>query len=333
MDGYSFPSAHTSMSLAVYGFLALRIARELPVQRRWLPYSVAGLVVAAIGFSRLYLGAHWFSDVLAGLSLGLIWVALMGIAYDRHPAPRLPVRRLLVVTTLLLVFIGSWQTQHSLDDALARYAPRLQIRETTRDAWLAAGWQSLPAYRVDLEGQDRQPMNFQWAGTLAALRAHLENQGWWPPKHPDPLSVIKWLAPEPRIAELPVLPQVNGGQQQRLLLAAPLVDADKRLLIVRLWPSTLALQENHAPVWVGNAAYLQPDRGLPLITYLRTAADFETPLARLGNALNHGEDIDTVLRSRGPADATDHRQERVLLGWTADNGKRAATGHATHRLH
>jgi undecaprenyl-diphosphatase len=43
--GYSFPSAHTSMSLAVYGFLALMIARELPVPRRWIPYSMAGLVV------------------------------------------------------------------------------------------------------------------------------------------------------------------------------------------------------------------------------------------------------------------------------------------------
>jgi len=316
-DGYSFPSAHTSMSLAFYGFLALMIARELPVQRRWLPYSVAGLVVASIGFSRLYLGAHWFSDVLAGLSLGIIWVALMGIAYDRHPAPRLPVRRLLMMTTVLLVFAGSWQTQHYLDEELARYAPRLQIREATRDEWLTSGWQTLPAYRVDLEGQDRQPMNFQWAGTLEALRSDLEGQGWRRPKHPDPLSAINWLAPAPLITELPVLPQVNDGQNQRLLLAAPLPDSGNRLLIVRLWPSTLALRESHTPIWVGNAAYLQIDQELPLITYLRTALDFETPLAMLGNALNQGGGIETVMRSRVPADIPSRWQGRVLLGWEA----------------
>ena len=40
-EGFSFPSAHTSMSLAIYGFLALMVARELPPRRRWLPLAAA----------------------------------------------------------------------------------------------------------------------------------------------------------------------------------------------------------------------------------------------------------------------------------------------------
>ena len=68
---------------------ALLIARELRFSRRWLPYLAASLLIAPIALSRVYLGAQWFSDILAGLSLGIIWVALIGIAYDRHPAPRL----------------------------------------------------------------------------------------------------------------------------------------------------------------------------------------------------------------------------------------------------
>ncbi|MGD8312931.1 MAG: phosphatase PAP2 family protein [Gammaproteobacteria bacterium] len=319
-DSYSFPSAHTSMSLAVYGFLALMIARELAVQRRWLPYTTAGLIVVSIAFSRLYLGVHWFSDVLAGLSLGLVWVALLGIAYDRHPGPRLPVRRLLLVFVLLLAAAGSWETQRRFDTELARYAPRLQIRTVTRTNWLASDWRTLPAYRVDLEGQDRQPMNFQWAGPLAGLQARLEDQGWWQPRRPDPVSAINWLAPAPALAELPVLPQVNDGQHQQLLLAAPLSDTGNRLLIVRLWPSTLALRANHTPVWVGNAAYLRLEQDVPLLSFLRTAPDFETPLAKLGDALATAAGIETVRRSRRAAADGIRWQGQVLLGWEAENG-------------
>jgi hypothetical protein len=106
-----------------------------------------------------------------------------------------------------------------------------------------------------------------------------------------------------------------------LLLAAPLPDAGDRLLIVRLWPSTLALRENRTPVWVGNAAYLQIEQELPLITYLRTATDFQTPLAKLGNALNQGGGIETVLRSRVPADIPSRWQGQVLLGWETGGKK------------
>src|SRR5690606_22283773 len=70
----SFPSGHTSMSVAAFGFLALLVARELSWPRRWMPYLVATLVCVPIAFSRLDLGAHWRSEVRVGLTLGLFWV-------------------------------------------------------------------------------------------------------------------------------------------------------------------------------------------------------------------------------------------------------------------
>ena len=74
---YSFPSGHASVSLAVYGTLGYIAARHLPTRPTQLVAlaAAAGLVLL-IGFSRLYLGVHFLSDVIAGFSVGLAWIAL-----------------------------------------------------------------------------------------------------------------------------------------------------------------------------------------------------------------------------------------------------------------
>ncbi len=74
----AFPSAHASLSLVIYVFAAYLIARELRSTRNCLLVLGAGLGLAfIIGLSRLYLGLHWFSDVLGGYALGGAWLALL----------------------------------------------------------------------------------------------------------------------------------------------------------------------------------------------------------------------------------------------------------------
>jgi membrane-associated phospholipid phosphatase len=74
---YSFPSGHASVSLAVYGTLGFVIARHLQTRRaQFWTLSVASVLVLLIGFSRLYLGVHFLSDVIAGYSIAIAWVAL-----------------------------------------------------------------------------------------------------------------------------------------------------------------------------------------------------------------------------------------------------------------
>ncbi|MEN8206851.1 MAG: VTT domain-containing protein [Pseudomonadota bacterium] len=313
--GFSFPSAHTSMSLAVYGFLALMIARELPVPRRWIPYSAAGLIVVLIAMSRLYLGVHWFSDILAGFSLGLAWVALIGIAYDRHPAPPLPVKRLLTVTLLLMTVTGIWHTQRFYTQELAHYSPQVEIHRITLSTWKTIGWEQLPVYRVDIEGSNEQPMNFQWAGSLETLQAELHQRGWEPAASVDPVNAMNWLAPEPGISTLPVLPQVNDGKHQQLLLVAPHTPEDSYLTVMRLWPSNQELYSGNVPVWVGNVSKLIIEQKIPLIAYLRTAPDFEGPMQQLHAVLKRLPAIVTTLRYRKNAKENPRWDGDVLLAW------------------
>ena len=89
---YSFPSGHASTSLAVYGTLGFILARHLDDRRaRIAALAGAAALVLLIGFSRLYLGVHFLTDVIAGYSIGLAWVTLCAVLL--HLRVRLRARR------------------------------------------------------------------------------------------------------------------------------------------------------------------------------------------------------------------------------------------------
>jgi membrane-associated phospholipid phosphatase len=78
--GYSFPSGHAMVSLTVYGGLAFVIAASVGSRRAQLLVLISAIVlVLAIGFSRVYLGVHYASDVLAAYSAGLAWLTLCAL--------------------------------------------------------------------------------------------------------------------------------------------------------------------------------------------------------------------------------------------------------------
>jgi undecaprenyl-diphosphatase len=75
--GYSFPSGHAISATLLYGFLCISlfgIVRE----RHWraLTVAVSAVITLMVGFSRIALGAHYFTDVVAGITLGLFWLRL-----------------------------------------------------------------------------------------------------------------------------------------------------------------------------------------------------------------------------------------------------------------
>jgi membrane-associated phospholipid phosphatase len=91
---YSFPSGHATVSIAVYGALCLVLVRRLTGPARVVCVAAAVLLVSLIGFSRLYLGVHFLSDVLAGYSVGLAWLALCVVVLDLHHRRRSRVQTL-----------------------------------------------------------------------------------------------------------------------------------------------------------------------------------------------------------------------------------------------
>lgn len=77
----SFPSGHAMLSTVVYLTLGAMLAQSMPKKRlRVFVFGVAVFLAATVGISRIYLGVHWTSDVLAGWSLGAAWAMACWLA-------------------------------------------------------------------------------------------------------------------------------------------------------------------------------------------------------------------------------------------------------------
>lgn len=79
VEHFSFPSGHATTAVALYGMLAYLLFRYLSRPGRRLALVLAAVLIVIVGFSRIYLGVHFLSDVLAGFLLGALWL-LVGIS-------------------------------------------------------------------------------------------------------------------------------------------------------------------------------------------------------------------------------------------------------------
>ena len=78
---YSFPSGHATVAVGFYGMLTVILAYRLRGAARWVVAACGLLVVLLIGFSRLYLGVHYPTDILAGYLSALLWLVCVGGVY------------------------------------------------------------------------------------------------------------------------------------------------------------------------------------------------------------------------------------------------------------
>ncbi len=79
--GPSFPSGHSATAAALYAAVALVLARRRSPRTRALLAAAAAAIAVAVACSRVMLGVHWLSDVIAGLAFGWAWFAVCAIAF------------------------------------------------------------------------------------------------------------------------------------------------------------------------------------------------------------------------------------------------------------
>lgn len=255
--GFGFPSQPVMLATAVFGFFSVLIAHELPGRRRVWPYVVAALLVGLVGFSRLYLGAHWLSDVLAGASLGLLWVTALGIAYRRRVLRSFWARPVALLFFTCVLLVGGWHASRSAAVIVAAFDPPIQRLAVAEERWLRADpGLKLPIRRNELRDRDAWPLNVHYAGDPARLRDQLAAAGWQALPEADWRGLLMMLDDEANPDTLPVLPSTHDGHAEVLLLARP-GKRQGELWVLRLWPAPYAIDGPASPLWLGTAQTLR----------------------------------------------------------------------------
>lgn len=75
--GYSFPSGHSMISMAFYGYLIYLIYKHVKNKYiKWISISLLSILICLIGISRIYLGVHYTSDVLGGFLISISYLVI-----------------------------------------------------------------------------------------------------------------------------------------------------------------------------------------------------------------------------------------------------------------
>lgn len=268
----TLPSGQLMMIAAVFGFLAVVMARELPQAYHLLVYLLAASLIFLAGFARVYLHIDSFSAALGGLSLGTIWVAILGIAYRRHVHQP-------YVKPLALYLMGAVLCFSLLVASMTFPKPVLTPQSPPPvsmplSAWQAGGWRKLATVRNDIRYQRNHPLNLQWAGRLETIARQLHQLGWQTPVSAQSLNLLQWFNPKPDDAKLPLLPQVHNGRYDTLRMIR---FGQGRADYLRLWKTSLTIKHDgqSSPLWVGSVGslYRQQIMGLSLF---RTSSDYLT---------------------------------------------------------
>ncbi len=94
IDQFSFPSGHVLFFVLFFGFLAYLACIHLAGRLQAIVFAVCILLILTIAPSRVYLNAHWASDVMGSYIIGALWLAILIIAYNmvihRRDAKNIP---------------------------------------------------------------------------------------------------------------------------------------------------------------------------------------------------------------------------------------------------
>lgn len=274
------PSAAMSLVTVTLTFFAVMEASELPRKHRQWPYLVAALLIMALALARLYLGLEWLSGALMGITLGLAWTGVVGIAYRQRAFRRFSGATASLIFYLSFCALFTWQVrEHHAEEMAALQAPRV-LQELDGEAWWQSQWRALPQERTGASSRASRRFNIQVATAPETLTRLLVGAGWEPVPASDWRWVLQALNPEPDQASLPLLGRAYQGRSEELLLRKDVGPAGP-LLTIRLWDSGVRLMPGGQVLYLGQLSDEELVQRLGLFSYWRArpmGEDLQQPL-------------------------------------------------------
>ena len=192
---FSFPSGHAAIAVAFYGFLAYALTRRVKKRKHKIGILFTTLlIISTIGFSRLYLGVHYLSDIWGGYLLGLLWMIFAislcewmtarRIKAARPPKLFAPKRKKIISLALIfgaILFYAGFANQYHPSLNLGPF-PQKEI--SARGALDIFSKVRLPKYTETILGAHQEPLSFlivaqndtQLIGAFRSAEWHLADE-------------------------------------------------------------------------------------------------------------------------------------------------------------
>jgi len=240
-DGFSFPSGHSTLATIIFGMLALFVAQSLPARFRGLVYGSFATLIALIGLSRVYLQAHWPSDVLAGMLFGGAVVSVVALLLHAQimAVPRRMFAAVLIAIGPGIMPLHLWTGWSA---ATARYDATTPVTTLAASDWLTTGWQQQPTHRILLDGDPGEPMLLQTTWPLADLVTAFKAAGWQSSQATLSGEIASAVVPSRQtIGNHAPWPMTHLGRSALATLTR--MDAADQRMVLRIWETNTVVQD------------------------------------------------------------------------------------------
>lgn len=243
----SFPSGHTTLSTALIGFLCFLGIRPLQGIYRATIVTLGTALILLVGIARIYLGAHWLTDILGGWLIGGTLCTIAIISYRRWSPIFKNASTFRRITVTLLAGLWVVFAYYFVGQTCRAYQP-FHVHQTLQKAtwWHSQAGVHLPLFRRNRLGHPSDPLNIQWLGNVLLIKQQLEKNQWSSVEQQLSLTALinRVISSNPS-AHISLLTKLYHDQAPVLFMIKKIPDKDT-IIELRLWRSDTEIKDPQA---------------------------------------------------------------------------------------